>query len=110
MPRKKDPEQITSKNKVNKKEDSLFDWVKKSIDLLVHKSLSETVILSSYKLNTILKENYGVNLKIDRIGRALAKYAKQNNLKRLGTNIPKYQLSVKQYKAIQNQKSTEKKD
>lgn len=80
-----------------KEQDNLLDWVKKSIELLIHKSFSETIILSSYKLNTVLKEHYGVNLKVDRVGRALSRYAKQKNLKRLGTNIPKYELSVSDY-------------
>ncbi len=92
------------KNQKKNKNDSLLDWVKKSIELLAHKSISETVILSSYKLNTVLKNNYGVDIRVDRIGRALSKYAKQENLKRLSTNIPKYQLNVKEYKAKQNQK------
>ena len=80
------------------KDDNLLNWIKKAVDLLVHKQISETVILSSYKLNTILKDNYGVDIKVDRIGRALSRFAKQKNLKRLPTNIPKYELSVKQYK------------
>jgi len=85
-----------------------LEWVKKSVDLLVHKSLSETIIISSYKLNAILKENYGINLKIDKIGRALSKYAKQNELKRLGTNIPKYQMSRKQYDEIKKKEENNK--
>lgn len=86
----------------SKEQDNLIDWVKKSIELLIHKSFSETIILSSYKLNTVLKEHYGVNLKVDRVGRALSRYAKQKNLKRLGTNIPKYELSVSDY--LKNEK------
>jgi hypothetical protein len=88
------------------KDDSLLNWIKKAVDLLVHKQISETVILSSYKLNTILKENYGVDIKVDRIGRALSRFAKQKNLKRLPTNIPKYELSVKQYKINEDREST----
>lgn len=84
-----------------KKDDGLFDWLKKSIDLLVHNSLSETVILSSYKLHAVLNDTYGVNLRVDRIGRALSKYAKKNKLKRLSTNIPKYKMTKTEYEKTQ---------
>ncbi|MBD3352955.1 MAG: hypothetical protein GF364_15845 [Candidatus Lokiarchaeota archaeon] len=91
-----------------KKGDNLLDWVKKSVALLVHKSLSETIILSSYKLDTVLKEHYGVNLKVDRIGRALSKYAKKRNLKRLSTRIPKYKLTKTEYLNEEKKDSREK--
>ena len=88
-------------SKANKKRDddkeSLKNWVKKAIDLIVHKQISQTVILSSYKINTVLKEHFGIDVRVDRIGRILSNYAKQKNLKRLPTNIPKYKLSVKDY-------------
>ena len=89
---------MPEKNKKKKKEDGLIEWVAKSIDLLMNNSISETVILSSYKLNTVLKNHYGVNIRVDRIGRILSRYAKQRKLKRLTTNIPKYQISKKQWK------------
>jgi len=40
----------------------------------------------------VLKDNYGVDIKVDRIGRILSSVAKNNKLKRLGTQIPKYKL------------------
>ncbi|MHA1728989.1 MAG: hypothetical protein ACTSWY_09680 [Promethearchaeota archaeon] len=91
-----------------KKEDSIFDWIVKSIDLLVHNSISETVILSSYKLNTVLKNNYGVNIRVDKIGRTLRKYAEQRKLKRLATNIPKYAITKADYKEFQGKNLFEK--
>ena len=73
---------------------TLKDYVKKAIELLCKKNISDVVILSSYKINSILKENYGVDIKVDRIGRILSNIAKQNKLKRLQTNIPKYQIRI----------------
>ncbi len=68
--------------------------IKKGIELLCEKNISDVVILSSYKINSVLKDNYGVNIKIDRIGRILSTIAKRNELKRLSTNIPKYRLQI----------------
>jgi hypothetical protein len=79
--------QVESKEK-------LIGLVKRAIELLCEKNISRVVVLSSYKINSILKENYGVNIKVDRIGRILSKVAKLNQLKRLSTNIPKYRLKV----------------
>jgi len=74
--------------------DTLLKFVKKAIEMLCEKNISNMVILSSYKINSVLKENYGINIRVDRIGRILNNIAKQNQLKRLNTNIPKYRLNV----------------
>jgi hypothetical protein len=62
---------------------------------------SKVESLSSYKINSILKEHYGVNIKVDRIGRVLSRVAKLNELKRLSTNIPKYRLNVSKVSSLQ---------
>jgi len=79
--------------KVNDKE-SLLGLIKEAIELLCEKSISEVVILSSYKIGSVLSDNYGIDIKVDRIGRILSNLAKRNELKRLSTNIPKYKLRV----------------
>ena len=68
--------------------------IKKGIELLCAKNISDVVVLSSYKINSVLRDNYGVDIKIDRIGRILSNIAKRNQLKRLSTNIPKYKLQI----------------
>ena len=77
-------------------EDSLKlqEYVKKAIELLCQKNFSDVVILSSYKINSVLREYFGVDIKVDRVGRMLANIAKKNQLKRLKTNIPKYSLKT----------------
>ncbi len=72
----------------------LITCIKQAIEMLCEKNLSDVVILSSYKINAVLKENYGVDIKVDKIGRVLSNLAKRNQLKRLNTNIPKYQLHI----------------
>lgn len=89
-----------NKARVESKE-NLIGYVKRAIELLCEKNISRVVILSSYKINSILKENFGVNIKVDRIGRVLGKIAKLNQLKRLSTNIPKYKLAVSQVSSLQ---------
>ncbi|MHA2036753.1 MAG: hypothetical protein ACW98X_09990 [Promethearchaeota archaeon] len=87
-------------SKVESKE-NLIGLVKRAIELLCEKNISSVVVLSSYKINSILKEHYGVNIKVDRIGRVLSRVAKLNELKRLSTNIPKYRLNVSKVSSLQ---------
>ena len=74
--------------------ETLLKFVRSAIELLCEKNISSVVILSSYKINSVLKEHYGVNIRVDRIGRVLSKLAERNHLIRLSTNIPKYRLSI----------------
>lgn len=85
--------------KIEKKE-TLIRLVKKAIELLCEKNISSIVILSSYKINSVLKENFGIDIKVDRIGRVLGKIAKLNQLKRLNTNIPKYKLQISKVSSL----------
>lgn len=72
----------------------IIKLVKQAIELLCEKNISDVVILSSYKINSILKDSFGIDVKVDRIGRVLSNIAKRNKLKRLSTNIPKYKLKI----------------
>ncbi len=81
--------------------ESLIHLVKRAIELLCEKNISSVVILSSYKINSVLRESYGVDIKVDRIGRVLSRIAKLNQLKRLSTNIPKYKLHISKVSTLQ---------
>jgi hypothetical protein len=82
-----------AKNPKNEPEpEEMKAWVLRSMRLLLEGQVSDTLILSSHKINTVLTQKLGVNLKIDRIGRYLAKFARENKLKRLSTKIPKYEI------------------
>jgi len=87
--------------KLYQNRESLIQLVKKAIELLCEKNISDVVILSSYKINSVLKESYGVDIKVDKIGRILSKIAKLNELKRLSTNIPKYKLQISKVSSLQ---------
>jgi len=91
---------MSSKTQPIEKE-KLVKLMKKAIESLCEKNLSEVVILSSYKITSVLKDNYGIDVKIDRIGRALSNLAKRNQLKRLSTNIPKYRLQISMLPMLQ---------
>jgi len=80
--------------------ESLVSYIKKAIKLLCEKNVSEVVILSSYKINSVLKENYGIDIKVDKIGRVLSSLAKKNKLKRLSTSIPKYKLRISNFSSL----------
>ena len=81
--------------------ENLLKLIKQAIEMLCEKNISSVVILSSYKINSVLKENYGVDIRADRIGRVLSKLATHNKLKRLGTNIPKYKLHVSKLPSLE---------
>ncbi len=79
----------------------MIKLVKQGIEMLAQKNISSILILSSYKINSVLKDNYGVDIKVDRIGRILSLIAKKNQLKRLTTQIPKYQLQISKVGILQ---------
>jgi len=81
--------------------ETLINLVKQGIEMLAEKNISSIVILSSYKINSVLKDNYGVDIKVDRIGRILSSVAKRNHLKRLETQIPKYKLQISKVSGLQ---------
>lgn len=74
--------------------ETILKLVKQAIEMLCEKNISDIVILSSYKINSVLKDNYGIDVRVDRIGRVLSNLAERNKLKRLSTNIPKYKLQI----------------
>ncbi|MHA1349372.1 MAG: hypothetical protein ACTSPZ_00885 [Promethearchaeota archaeon] len=81
--------------------ETLIKLVKQGIEMLAEKNISSVLVLSSYKINSVLKDNYGVDIKVDRIGRILSSVAKNNKLKRLTTQIPKYQLQISKVGRLQ---------
>ncbi len=91
-------------DRLKKKEKPLREFVVEAVDFLVENQRSETLILSSYKINTVFKTHFGITFRVDRIGRALSRFAKKQKLERLSTNIPKYKLIVSEYKKFKKSK------
>ena len=81
--------------------ETLINLVKQGIEMLAERNISNMLILSSYKINSVLKDNYGMDIKVDRIGRILSLVAKKNQLKRLETQIPKYKLQISKVSGLQ---------
>ena len=88
--------------KPNAEREKILHLIEKAIKLLCEKSYSQVVVLSSYKINSVLKENFGVDIKVDKIGRLLSNIAKRNKdkLSRLNTKIPKYKLSISKFSTL----------
>jgi hypothetical protein len=81
--------------------ETLLKLIKQAIELLCEKNISSVVILSSYKINAVLKEQLGVDIRVDRIGRILSNLAERNKLNRLNTNIPKYKLNISRLSTLE---------
>jgi len=86
--------------KTNAEREKILHLIEKAIKLLCEKSYSQMIVLSSYKINSVLKENFGVDIKVDKIGRILSNVAKRNQLKRLNTKIPKYKLNISKFSTL----------
>jgi len=86
--------------KTNAEREKILHLIEKAIKLLCEKSYSQMIVLSSYKINSVLKENFGVDIKVDKIGRILSNLAKRNKLKRLNTKIPKYKLNISKFSTL----------
>ena len=86
--------------KTNAEREKILHLIEKAIKLLCEKSYSQVIVLSSYKINSVLKENFGVDIKVDKIGRILSNVAKRNQLKRLNTKIPKYKLNISKFSTL----------
>ncbi len=80
--------------------EALIKLVKQAIEMLCEKNISSVVILSSYKVNSVLKDNFAIDIRVDRIGRVLSNVAKRNQLKKLSTRIPKYKLQISKVSSL----------
>ena len=86
-----------SKKSKPQKVDLIFDNVRLAISHLVQNQISNTLVLSSYKINTVIKNHIGEVYKTEMIGRKLSSIARKHKLERLNTRIPKYQLNREKF-------------
>jgi hypothetical protein len=82
----------------NTKAEGLNTFVHRAINLLMQNQISETLILSSYKISTVMKNYFGMDYKTEQIGRYLARIAKEHKLKKISTKIPKYELKKSKFR------------
>ena len=86
---------MTKKNsESDSKHNEIATFVKRAINILAEKQISRTVVLSSHKINSAIRTYIGEKIKINKVGRTLAKIAKKMNLERLETKVPKYVLRL----------------
>ncbi len=75
-----------------KEDDSFAENLKLAISHLMKGHVGTCLVLSSYKVAAVLKENFGTDVNISKVGRFISRFAKANNLERLSTNVPKFKL------------------
>jgi hypothetical protein len=75
-----------------KENDSFAENLKRAIAHLMKGHVGTCLVLSSYKVAAVLKENFGTDVNISKVGRFISRFAKVNNLERLGTNVPKFKI------------------
>jgi hypothetical protein len=83
-----------------KQEDSFSENLKRAIAHLMKGHVGTCLVLSSYKVAAVLKENFGTDVNISKVGRFISRFAKVNNLERLGTNVPKFKIEREQFDKI----------
>ena len=74
-------------------DDSFKENLKKAITYLMKGHVGSCLVLSSYKVAAVLKENFGTDVNISKVGRFISRFAKLNGLERLDTNVPKFKIS-----------------
>nr|MDO8087516.1 hypothetical protein [Candidatus Sigynarchaeum springense] len=83
-----------------KEDDSFAENLKRAIAHLMKGHVGTCLVLSSYKVAAVLKENFGTDVNISKVGRFISRFAKANNLERLDTNVPKFKLERKDFDKI----------
>ncbi|NMC05357.1 MAG: hypothetical protein GYA24_09105 [Candidatus Lokiarchaeota archaeon] len=83
-----------------KQDDSFSENLKHAIAYLMKGHVGTCLVLSSYKVAAVLKENFGTDVNISKVGRFISRFAKINNLERLGTNVPKFKIVRDQFDKI----------
>jgi hypothetical protein len=83
-----------------KENDSFAENLKRAIAHLMKGHVGTCLVLSSYKVAAVLKENFGTDVNISKVGRFISRFAKVNNLERLGTNVPKFKIERTQFDKI----------
>jgi len=84
----------------NFKDDSFKENLKKAIMYLMKGHVGSCLVLSSYKVAAVLKENFGTDVNISKVGRFISRFAKMNDLERLDTNVPKFKISRDKFDKI----------
>ncbi|MHA1683627.1 MAG: hypothetical protein ACTSUE_21995 [Promethearchaeota archaeon] len=74
------------------KNSEFVENVKLAIQYLLKRQIGNCLVLSSYKVSSVLKDKFGTDVNISKVGRFISKFAKFNKLERLKTNVPKFKI------------------
>ncbi|MFX0100598.1 MAG: hypothetical protein ACFFCS_13570 [Candidatus Hodarchaeota archaeon] len=74
--------------------------VKQAIKYLMKRQIGNCLVLSSYKVASVLKEKFGTDVNVSKVGRFISKFAKFNELERLGTNVPKFKIDKSKFNKL----------
>ena len=74
--------------------------VKQAIKYLVNRQIGTCLVLSSYKVSSVLKDKFGTDVNISKIGRFLSHFAKINDLERLPTKVPKFKINKERFNSL----------
>lgn len=85
---------------MNEKKSEFVENVKKAIQYLLKRQIGNCLVLSSYKVSSVLKDRFGTDINISKVGRFISKFAKVNKLERLTTNVPKFKIEKKQFNRL----------
>ena len=82
-------------------DDKIFsEELKEAIRLLMKGHVGSSLVISSYKVASVLKDRFGTDINMSKIGRFISKFAKENDLERLDTNVPKFKIDREKFDSI----------
>ncbi|MHA1793618.1 MAG: hypothetical protein ACTSVI_13315 [Promethearchaeota archaeon] len=82
------------------KSSDFIEDVKQAIKYLVNRQIGTCLVLSSYKISSVLKDKFGTDVNISKIGRFLSLFAKVNKLERLPTKVPKFKIDKARFDSL----------
>lgn len=65
------------------------------------RQIGNCLVLSSYKVASVLKDKFGTDVNVSKVGRFISKFAKMNDLERLSTNVPKFKIEKEKFNKLQ---------
>ena len=74
--------------------------LKEAIRQLMKGHVGSSLVISSYKVASVLKDRFGTDVNMSKVGRFISKFAKENELERLDTNVPKFKIDREKFDSI----------
>jgi len=91
---------MSQETKEKKEKPDLAEDMKQALIQLMKGHVGTCLVISSYKIASVLKDRFGTDVNVSKVGRFLAKFAKENELERLDTNVPKFKIDRDKFDSI----------